>query len=197
MIFKYIISGIIVKAIASFDDFLTSIPLIAELTKTRKGKIAFSLGNLLAVIVVIFLAIIFAVIIAGFKHAQYIGAGLIFILAILVYFEIFIVKPKSKLEKKLLKVEKISAERFFKLIGVGFIISFITLIDDTIVFAGLMLNKDIQAQFLIALGIILLTFIQLIMIIYFAELIFKLKYKKELAALGMIVVAILILFGLI
>ncbi len=197
MFLKYILSGIIVKAIASFDDFLTRIPLIAELTRTRKGKIAFSLGNLLAVFFVIIMSILFAALISEFPQARLISAILIFILAALVYCEVFVVQPKSTLEKKLLKIEHISAQRFFKLIGVGFIISFITLIDDTIVLAGLFLGKEFYRQLLISLGIILVTILQLILIVYFSEMIFKLKYKKELATLGMIVVGFLILVGVI
>jgi len=193
IIFKYIISGIIIKAIASVDDFLTRIPLIAALTKTRKGKIAFSFGNLLAVIIVIVLASIFAGLINRLPYSNFISAGLILILAILVYFEVFVVKPKSNLEKKLLKIEKISAERFIKLIGIGFIISFLTLVDDAVVFAGLFLGKNILSQFIIALGIILITLIQLFLLIYFSEKISKLKYKKEIATIAMIILAILIL----
>lgn len=197
MFLKCIISGVIVKAIASFDDFLTRIPLLAELTKTRKGKIAFSLGNLLAVFVVMFLAIIFAVFIDQLPYAHLISAVLIFILAGLVYCEVFVVKPKSILEKKLLKIEKISAQRFFKLLGIGFIISFITLIDDTIVLAGLFLGKEFYCQVWISSGIIAVTLLELVLIVYFSEKIFKLKYKKELATLGMVVVGLLILFGVI
>jgi len=197
IILKLIISGVLVKAIASFDDFLTRIPLLAELTKTRKGKIAFSLGNLLAIFLVIIIAVSFAELLDFFTYANYIGAGLIFILAILVYCQVFVIKPKSKLEKKLLKIEKISYERFVKLIGIGFIISFITLIDDTIVLAGLFLHKDIFSQSWISLGIILITLAQLVLLIYFAEKIARLKYKRELASLGMIVVGILVLLGLI
>ena len=137
MIFKLIFSGIIVKAIASFDDFLTRIPLIAELTKTRKGKIAFSLGAFLAVLAVIFLAIIFAAFIHKLPYARVISAGLIFILAGLVYCEVLLVKPRSKMDIKLIKTEKITILRFLKLIGNGFVISFLTLIADGVVFAGL------------------------------------------------------------
>lgn len=197
LIFKLIISGVIVKAIASFDDFLTRIPLLAELTKTRKGKIAFAFGNLLAILFVIILAIIFADLLNHFVYANYISAGLIFVLAVLIYLNVLQIKPHSKLEKKIIKIERISYERFMKLIGIGFIISFITLIDDSIVLAGLFINKNIVHQGWISLGIVLISIIQLFILIYFSEKISHLKYKKELASLGMIIVGILVLAGLL
>jgi len=197
MLIKYLSLGFAVKTIASFDDFLTRIPIIADLTRTRKGKIAFSLGSLAAVFAVISLAIIFSVILAEFSRARYISASLIFVLAILVYFQVFSARPKTIWERILLKIEQISPQRFFKLIGFGFVISFITLIDDAVVFAGLFLDKDYLIQLWLALGIIIATIAEVILIIYFSEKLDRLKYKKEIAALSLIVLGGLIWRGVI
>ncbi|HDQ22515.1 MAG TPA: hypothetical protein ENN28_00915 [Candidatus Uhrbacteria bacterium] len=197
MLIKYLSLGFVVKTIASFDDFLTRIPIVAAFTRTRKGKIAFSIGSFLAICLVIVFGVIFATFIASFFYAKYISAGLIFILALLVYFQIFDIKPASKLEQKLLKMEEISAERFLKLIGIGFIVSLITFIDDTIVFAGFFLGQNMPAIIFSSLGIIIATLVEIFLVVYFSEKINKLKYKKEIAVFGLVFLGILILFGIL
>jgi uncharacterized membrane protein YfcA len=195
MFYKYIILGLFTKAIASFDDFLTRIPLLASLTKSRKGKIAFSIGNFLAVLLVIAISIIFAWLLSTFAYTKIISAGLIFILAGLVYFDVFKTKKSSKIEKKVIK--KFSLQKFFQTILAGFIVAFLTLIDDSVVFAGLFVNLDFYLKLAVASGIIIATILQIILVIYFSEKLYKLKYKKEIAILGLLILGILILFNVI
>nr|MBD3359343.1 hypothetical protein [Candidatus Buchananbacteria bacterium] len=195
MFYKYIILGLFTKTIASFDDFLTRIPLIASLTRTRKDKIAFSIGNFLAVLLVIVISIIFAWVLSSFAYTKIISAGLIFILAGLVYFDVFKAKKSSKIEKKVIK--KVSLQKFFQTILAGFIVAFVTLIDDSIVFAGLFVNLNFYLKLAVASGIIIATILQIILVIYFSEKLYKLKYKKEIAILGLLILGILILFNII
>ncbi len=195
MLYKYIILGFVTKAIVSFDDFLTRIPLIASLTQSRKGKIAFSIGNFLAVLLMIVISVIFALILSTFAYTKIISAGLIFILAGLVYFEVFKTKKSTQIEKKVIR--KFSLQKFFQTILAGFIVAFVTLIDDAVVFAGLFVNLDFYLKLAVASGIIVATIIQIILVIYFSEKLYKLKYKKEIAVLGLLILGILILFNVI
>jgi hypothetical protein len=49
MSLKYLLLGFAVKIITGFDDTITHIPVLASVTRTRAGKIAFSIGTLLAI----------------------------------------------------------------------------------------------------------------------------------------------------
>ena len=78
-----IATGFFVKGIASFDDTLTRIPIIAELTRTKKGRIAFSFGTIIALTVIVTIAILFSNILDRIAFRNQIIALLIFVLAIL------------------------------------------------------------------------------------------------------------------
>lgn len=101
ILFQQIISGFFVKAIASFDDTLTRIPVIVELTRGKQGKIAFSIGTLLALTVILIIVIFFSALLNLLPLTRFIIAGLILLLAIAVYFEIFTTKPNERLRSKL------------------------------------------------------------------------------------------------
>lgn len=96
MFLKYFLLGVFLKAIAGFDDSITRIPIIARLTHTREGKIAFSIGTLIAMSVSIILSIALASFIVSIPFAKEITAGLIFILAALIFFDVFVSKPRGK-----------------------------------------------------------------------------------------------------
>jgi len=199
MVFRYLISGFLVKWITGIDDVLTRIPVLSTVTKTRKGKIAFSIGTLLAIILAIIIAIFFSFFIKLFPYYRYIAATLIFLFAIALYFNLLVHKPKEKTEKevkKIKQIKRISKKRFMKLIGIGFIVSFATVLDDIIAFAPLFLESTLTKA-LSASGIMLATVTQLIVVIYFSKQIKKIKYKKEIATIGLVILGILILFGII
>lgn len=192
---KQIIAGFVVKAIASFDDTLTRIPILAELTKTRKGKVAFSIGTFLALSAILVLVIFFSSVLDLIPFRRFVMAGLILIVAGLVYGEFFVQKEQS-LQDKLIKTEKISSTKFMKLVGAGFTISFLTLIDDAIVLAPLFLGNQAE-RFFAVIGIYGATVIQVLLVIYFSEKINRIKYKKEIAAIGLVILALGVAFGVI
>ena len=199
MVFRYLVSGFIVKWITGIDDVLTRIPVLAAVTKTRTGKFAFSIGTLIAIILAILIAIFFSLFIRLFPYYRYIAATLIFLFAIALYFNLLVTKPKEKTEKKVKKIKQIktiSPKRFLKLIGIGFIVSFATVLDDIIAFAPLFLEATIT-KILAASGILLATVTQLIVVIYFSRQIRAIKYKKEIATVGLIILGLLILFEVI
>ena len=191
MAIKYFFSGILVKLITGFDDTLVHIPIVANITQTKAGRIAFAFGIFLAVSLAIILSILFASALRLLPHYKYFSAGLVFLLAFAIYFDLFVHKPREKVEKKI-KHTKISSKRILNLIGVGFIIAFATVIDDTIAYSSLFLKNSSVIPFAAA-GIIYMTLIELLFIISFSSKISKLKWKKEMASIGLIVLGILIL----
>lgn len=190
-----IVSGFFVKAVASFDDTLTRVPIIAELTRRRLGKVAFSIGTLLALTVIILIAIPLSAILDLLPFTQYVVAGLIVLLAIAIYFGIFLPKHEDLITKKYAKKD-FSSERFIKLIGIGFIISFLTLIDDSLVLTSVFIG-DSLSKFMAIIGIYLATLIQITLVIFFGEKLNRFKYKKESASLALVFLAILIVTGVI
>jgi hypothetical protein len=190
-----IATGVFVKGIASFDDTLTRIPIIAELTRTKKGRIAFSFGTICALTVIVTIAILFSNILDRIAFRNQIIALLILILAILVYFEVFINKSQEKVEKSLKKLKARSVP-IVKLISIGFIVSFVTLIDDMIILTPLFVGNATETFFSLV-GVYMATIVQIIIVIYFGGKITKLRYKKEIASFALTILAILVWNGVV
>lgn len=193
---KYIIIGFLTKIITGIDDTLTQIPLMSHFTKTKKGKIAYSIGIILAISFAILLSIFFFHILLKIPNYHYFVASLIFLLAILIYFDFFGTKVDGKTQKKIKKLKKIkplSNKKFLKLMLIGFLASFATIIDDTIVFSSVLF----QNQVLVISGIFIAAFLEISLILTFSNQINKLKYKKEISTIGLILLSILIFFRII
>jgi len=191
MVIKYFLSGFFVKILAGFDDTMTRIPIMSYMTKTKKGRIAFACGIFIAVTLVMIFAFLFASVIKAIPYSNYISAGLIFLLAMSIQFDLFIQKPKKGIRKKLLRIKKVSLKRFLKLMGFGFLTAFITIIDDTIAYSGLFLNT-LSSPVPVIAGIFCGTILQLTVIVYFAQKFTKLKYKKEITVFGLVLLSLLI-----
>lgn len=196
MILKFIALGFFVKVITGFDDTLTNVPILASVTKLRICKVAFSIGTLVAICLAIIISMFFATLLHLFPYYKYIAAGLIFALAAAIHFDVFVHKPRTKAEKKLLKRKKISVERFTKLIGIGFIATFATALDDIIAYSPLFLGEILERAYAIT-GILAGTILEIILVIYFSEKITRIKYKEEIASIGLVILGILILIGII
>ncbi len=193
---KYLFLGFFVKIIAGLDDTITHIPVLASITQKKLGRIAFGTGVFLAIIIGIGLALGFATSIKNMPYARYISAGLIFLLAVLIYFDVFVHKPREEAEKKVLKPKKISAARFTTLIGAGMIAGLATVLDDIVVFAPLFLRGFNLTIFAIV-GILIATILEIMVLIYFSKKIVNLKYKEEIASAGLVLLGILTLTGTI
>jgi hypothetical protein len=191
MVVKYLLSGFIVKIIAGFDDTMTRIPIVANITRTKRGRYAFAIGVLLAVTLAVILSFLFGSTIKAIPYSNYIAAGLIFLIALSIYFDWFIERPKEKVEKELRKIKRISLKRFLKLIVIGFLTAIATIIDDIIVYSGLFLGPSSNAPYIIT-GIFAATFLQIGAMIYFSKKIMDIKYKKEITVVGLIILAGLI-----
>ena len=194
---KYFFLGMFVKLITGLDDTITHIPILASVTKTRAGRIAFSIGTLMAIIFAIIIAVFFSAIFYYIPYYRYIAVGLIFALAIAIYFDVFVHKPRTKAEKQLLKEKRTTNERFAHLLGIGFIASFATVIDDIIAYIPLFLIPGLLIKAMAIAGIILLTVIEIIAVIYFSGKIAKIKHKEKIAVAGLVILGVLILTGTI
>lgn len=193
---KEVISGFTIKLITGFDDTITHVPVISNLTKTRRGKVAFTFGIFLAITAAIILSYTFASILRSFKYYHIIAASLLLFLAFSIYFDFLLPKSKKKTQLKLKKIKRqISVKRIIKLIGIGFITAFVTVIDDSLAYSSLFLVSP--SPLFIIFGIYLATFLQIIAIIYFSRKISKIKWKKEISSAGLIIIALLVLFKII
>ncbi len=187
---KYFLSGFFVKILAGFDDTMTRISVMTHMTTTKKGRYAFAIGIFIAIVLVTIFAFLFASVIKAIPYSNYISAGLIFLLAMSIQFNLLIQKPKKKIREKL-HAKRISVERFFKLIGFGFITAFITIIDDTVAYSGVFLNT-LASPVSVIIGIFLGTILQLYIIIYLSGKFAKLKYKKEITVFGLVLLSLLL-----
>tara|TARA_Y100000310_G_C20703671_1_gene832467 strand:+ start:5751 stop:6341 length:591 start_codon:yes stop_codon:yes gene_type:complete len=191
MSLKLISSGFLVKTITGFDDTMTQIPIVGAVARTKYGRIAFSIGILLAVTTAIILSFLFASAIKNFAYHKYLVSGLLVIIALTVYFDVQLYKPKNRVIKRAKQIQQITKKRFLKLLGIGFIAAFITVIDDSVAYSSALLGAVSSAPFVI-LGIYIALFLELIIIVYFSSLISKFKYKKQIATLGLLTLALLV-----
>jgi len=196
MMIKYIVSGFFVKIIAGFDDTLTRIPIAAYLTRTRKGRFAFAGGIFLAICLAIVISFLFASVIKSLPYFRYISGTLIFLLALSIYFDIFIQAPKKRFEKKVKKIKAISTKRIFKLIALGFLTALATLLDDIIAYSSLFLGEASTILYVI-IGLFLGVILQIATMIYFSKKIMLFKYKKEVTTVGLLILCVLVLSGVI
>lgn len=190
------LTGFLVKSIASFDDTLTRIPLLAEFTGSNKGRIAFSVGTLLALTIILIIAIFFSFLLDLIPFRRQVLAILILLISITVYSEIFTRSSDQKLKQKLTYLKVASHIRFVKLIGIGFIVSFITLIDDAVVLVPLFIGDNTTKLFSL-IGVYLAALAQIVLVVYFSREIEKIKYKKEIASLSLVVLATLVWWGVV
>jgi hypothetical protein len=197
MAVEHLLFGFLVKIITGFDDTLTNVPVLASVTKVRMGKIAFSVGTLLAIAAAIIASMLLTQAIGFFRYSRYIAAALIFLLAALIYFDVFVHKPRTKAEKKLMHRQKISAEHFTKLIGIGFFATIVTALDDIIAYTPLFLGAGFRVAAFAIAGILAATIVEIILVVYFAGMIAKIKHKQQIASAGLVILGILTLSGII
>lgn len=194
VIIQQILAGFLLKSIASFDDTLTRIPLLINLTHTLKGRVSFFIGTFLALTVILIIAIFFSNLLDFIPYRNQLIAILIFLLALAVYFEIFTSVSHKKIEKNI-QIQTDTA-RLIRLVLVGFIISFITLLDDMIVLIPLF-TGDTVSRFYSLIGVYSATLVQIIIVIFFSKKIGDIKYKKQVASLALLLLSVLIWAGIV
>ncbi|MBU2639470.1 MAG: hypothetical protein KKG75_02045 [Nanoarchaeota archaeon] len=195
MVIKSLVLGFFAKIVTGFDDTLTHVPVIASLTRTKRGRFAFGFGILLGIGVAIMIALFFSTWIKGFRYFRYVVAVLLFSLAGLIYFDILVTKPRKKEEMKLKKLKKpIGIKRISKLIGIGFVASFVTVLDDTVAYSSLFLKNG---KIFAIIGILTAAILEILVVIYFSKKISGIKYKEKIASIGLLILGVLVLLGIL
>lgn len=193
MILKKFILGFAVKSIASFDDSLTGLPFVVAVTRTRQGKLAFALGSLLAVVAVIAVVWPLSPVIGHIPHYRWFVAAFILLLAYGVWsarLSKMFSRPKDRL---LTRYSKISPERFRQMTAAGFLLSIVTLVDDSVAFLPLFVSDGWWA----AAGIMTATALQTALVIYLAERLERFRYRRQVTTAGLLVYAILLATGVV
>jgi len=185
--------GFFVETVVSLDDTISKIPILLGMTKTRAGKIAFAIGSVVAVSVAIAIAIWFSDYAYDSNWFRYLSAGFIFALALSIYYRVFS-QQEFRIGKKILGRQASTSLRMIQLIGIGFLVSILTLIDDTIVLIPIF-DGSVSYQFWTAGGALFSRIIQIIAIIFFANQMEELKYRRHISIGGLIVIGIFILLG--
>ena len=68
MVLKLFLSGFFVKTIAGFDDSMIRIPICANITRTKTGRIAFAMETFLAITLAIIFSFVFGSIITSLPY---------------------------------------------------------------------------------------------------------------------------------
>ncbi|MEX0877816.1 MAG: hypothetical protein WDZ40_03075 [Candidatus Spechtbacterales bacterium] len=192
---KYLLLGFFIQFITSLDDTLTRIPISANLTRRRKGKIAFSLGNVLAVATAVTIAYFFSAFLDKLLYTRYVVSGLILLLAAVVYFDVFKGRISKKADYKLRR--PMSTERFLRLMGAGFVISFIMTIDDIVALAPLFIDTTFLEKIFALAGVSAATAVLIFFVIYSSERLKKIPHKKDIAAGSLLLLSLLVLMGIV
>jgi len=193
MSFTYLFLGFAAKIVTGLDDVITRIPILSSVTKKRKGQLVFSLGTLLAIFAAIMASFFLASFLRDFSYHHYLTSGLLFLFAILIYFDVFVHIPEKKVEKK---YKKVKSEKLLSLFSIGFISSLATFLDDLVVFTPFFID-GFRKSFYVSTGIILATIVEIIVIILFARNLMNIKYKEKIASAGLVILGLLILFKVI
>lgn len=196
LLLEAFILGFFVKVITGIDDVLTRVPVIASIAQTRRAKIVFSTGAVLAVMTVTAIAYFFSELIHEIPAYRTIVAVLIVLLAIAIKFDVFVHKPHKKAEEKITKLPASTFKKLTKQFLIGYAAAFTTVLDDAIAYLPVFFGTRSQVAFGIT-GILIATVLQAILVIYFAEKIARIPYKEEIAAGGLVVLAGLIFFGVV
>lgn len=190
------ILGFVIKTVTGIDDVLTRVPVVASVTRSRVGKIVFSFGAVTAVMVATAIAYFLSTFIQDVPSYRYIVSGLIAILAVTVYFNIFAHKPESKAVKRVVTLQNMSKGRFVELFAIGFIASFITVLDDVIAFTPIFFH-DFSLMVFGITGILTATVCQAVLVVYASGFLVKIPHKEKIAAAGLMLLSIGMFLGLL
>ena len=138
---------------------------------------------------------LFSSLLKSIPYYRYIVGGLLVLLAVVVYFEILGRNQPKKVPKGT-PIKPISLKRILKLVLMGFVISFITVIDDMLAYSTLFLNSAVPVYYAVS-GILFATVLQLITIVYFSKKLYNFKYKKLITIIGLLIIAGLVMGGVL
>lgn len=191
----FFLAGFTINLFTSLDDALTRIPVLTAAARSNSGRLAFTCGNLLAVTLAVAIAFLLSRFLDVLPNTQYLIAGLVFLLAGVVYFDVLALKPPRKINADFERSKR-QPQRHTKLIGLGFVMTFITMIDDMFALAPLFLDGP-QASLAALGGIYAAAILLAFGVIFFAHKLAAVPHKRELATLSLITFGLLLLFGVL
>jgi hypothetical protein len=193
--FKLFLAGFSINLFTSIDDALTRIPILSANTRSNKGRLAFSFGNLLAVTVAVAISYALSQFLTTLPGGNVMIATFIFFLAGILHFDLLAIRPPAKLQAKI-EDTQVSPQRITKLIALGFAMTFITMIDDMFALAPLF-THSVKESLVAIIGIYTSSLLLIVGVIFFAEKLTAIPHKRSIATGTLILFGFLLLFGVI
>jgi len=182
------LTGLAVKFVTGIDDMLIHVPVAAGFAKTHFGRLAFAAGIFVSVITVLAAASFLSEIFAKQPSLDLLLASALLLLAAAVYFDIGVYATKARAGFELKALKRIGAIHFTKLAALGFATFFVTAIDDIFAYTAVLIDP-VMRPFVMA-GILAAAALELALIISASAIIARLPYKKEIATIGLVVLAL-------
>jgi hypothetical protein len=193
---KYLLSGFLINFFTSIDDALTNIPVLSAVTRTRAGRIAFSIGNVLAVTFTLFLSVLLSRFLETLPYVRIVVPIFLLVIAWTLYFDVLKLRPPRSVALRLQHPEKMHRLRFVKLVGLGFFMTFITIIDDVFALSPLFID-GLGNALAAVVGIYLAAFSLIIITIRSAAKLAAIPHKKEIAVGVILIFALLFALGVV
>ena len=192
---KHFLGGFTVNLLTSIDDSVTRVPVLSSSARTTRGRLAFTLGNLLAVTVAIGIAWALAQVLTALPGGNTLIALLVFGLAALVYFDVLTLSPPKPLHAEIQR-STLSGVRTAKLVGLGFVMTFLMVLDDIFALAPLLVG-GVRESLLVIAGIYAATLVLALGVLYFAEALAALPHQRLIATGTLVVFGVLLLVGVV
>ena len=194
MSLTYFLAGFFAKAVAGLDDIITETPLLDNIAKTDDAKFAFLIGTLIAISVTIVIASVFSGLIQTLPLYRYVMAAMLFGLATLIYYDVFVLEPKNRV-KMIIETQDFSSDMFPKMIGAGFLATLSTVVSDVIVFMPMFFEGALGT--FAVWGIFAATIIEVVLVLFFSEKITGMRYKNYFVSMGLILLGLMVVFKII
>lgn len=195
LMWEMLIAGFAINLFTSIDDALTKIPVLSSAARTNMGRLAFSFGNLLAVTLAVAIAFGLSQVLTVLPGGGKTIAVAVLVLAGIIYFDLLSFNPPKKVQHDIAE-SRISPARTRRLIGLGFVMTFITMVDDMFALAPLFLHSWQESLAALA-GIYLSAILLILSVLFFAEKLAVFPYKKPLAVGTLVIFAALLFFGVV
>jgi len=193
--FEHFIAGFIINFATSIDDAITDIPVLSSATHSRKGRFAYALGKILAVLLAIGIAFVLSKFISTLPNSNILVAILIFIMAFVIHFNLLSLSTPKKVSKKV-EQSVMTRERFIKLVVLGFFMTFTTMLDDMFTLAPLFLGSWDESLVAIS-GILTATLVIIALVLFFTRQLTAIPHKREISTVVLVGFGFLLLFGVV
>lgn len=192
---RSLLAGFTINLLTSIDDSVTRVPVLSSSARTLSGRLAFTAGNFLAVTLAIGIAYALAQVLEVLPGGNTLIAVFVFVLAGLVYFDVLTLKPPQRVDAEI-KKSTVSGTRLAKLVGLGFVMTFLMVIDDIFALAPLFTDSW-RASLSAIVGIYGATLFLAVGVIYFAKQLAALPHQRLIATGTLVAFGCLLLLGVV